>query len=59
MSDKLRIVKDRAGVLARPWHVQTPRGVTLASFASFASWRLAWEHACGTVAARPLRGGAA
>lgn len=56
MNGKLRIVKDRAGVLARPWHVQTPRGVTLASFET---WLLAWEHACGTVAVRPLRGVAA
>jgi hypothetical protein len=35
---KLRIVKDRSGLLERPWHVQTVRGVTLESFCE-------WEHA--------------
>jgi len=46
MSGKLRIVKDRAGVLVRPWHVQTPRGVTLASFSH---WRMALTFACLTL----------
>lgn len=43
---KLRVLKDRSGVLDRAWHVQNLRGVTMASFRD---WETAIRFALRTV----------